>query len=45
MIDMGTRLRIACAIEKDETRASIGVFQVLKRRGHPDDPPPTLSDG
>ncbi len=45
MIDMETRLRVACAIEKDETQASIGVFQMLKRRGHPDGPPPTLSDG
>jgi len=45
MIDMDTRLRVACAIEKDETQASIGVFQMLKRRGHPDGPPPTISDG
>lgn len=45
MIDMETRLRVARAIEKDETQASIGVFRMLKRRGHPDAPPPTLSDG
>jgi hypothetical protein len=45
MLDMDSRLRVACAIEKDETQASIGVFQILKRRGHPDGPPPTISDG
>ena len=45
MLDMDSRLRVACAIEKDETRASVGVFQILQRRGHPDGPPPTISDG
>jgi hypothetical protein len=45
MLDMDTRLRVARAIGKDETQASIGVFQILKRRGHPDGPPPTISDG
>jgi len=42
---MDSRLRVAHAIDKDETLASIGVFQVLKRRGHPHGPPPTISDG
>jgi len=45
MLDMDSRLRAAHAIDKDETLASLGVFQVLKRRGHPDGPPPTISDG
>jgi len=45
MLDMDSRLRAARAIEKDETQASMGVFQMLKRRGHPDGPPPTISDG
>src|SRR5512145_2613170 len=45
LLDMDTRLRVARAIEKNETQASIGVFQRLKRRGHPDGPPPTISDG
>lgn len=45
MLDMDSRLRVACAIEKDETQASMGVFQMLKQRGHPDSPPPTISDG
>jgi len=45
MIDMDSRLRVARAIEKDETQASKGVFRMLKRRGHPDEPPPTISDG
>jgi len=44
-LDMDSRLRVARAIEKDETQASIGVFAMLKRRGHPDGPPPTISDG
>jgi hypothetical protein len=29
---MDSRLRVARAIEKDETQASVGVFQMLKRR-------------
>jgi hypothetical protein len=36
MLDMDSRLRVARAIEKDETQASRGVFELLKRRGHPD---------
>jgi hypothetical protein len=45
MLDMDSRLRVARAIEKDETQASRGVFEMLKCRGHPDGPPPTISDG
>lgn len=45
MLDMDTRLRVATAVEKDETLASQSVFEILKRRGHPDAPPPTISDG
>ena len=45
MLDMDSRLRVASAIEKDETQSSIGVFQTLQQRGHPDAPPPTISDG
>jgi hypothetical protein len=45
LLDMDSRLRVARAIEKDETQASIAVFQMLKHRGHPDGPPPTISDG
>ena len=45
MIDMDTRLRAARGIAKTETLASIEVFQTLKRRGHLDAPPPTISDG
>ena len=36
---------MARGIGKTETEASIEVFQALKRRGHPDAPPPTVSDG
>ena len=45
MIDMDTRLRVARGIAKTETEASQEVFATLKRRGHPDAPPPTVSDG
>jgi hypothetical protein len=45
MIDMNTRLCAARGIAKTETDASQQVFQTLKERGHPDAPPPTMSDG
>jgi len=45
MIEPRTRLRVARGIGKSETEAAIEVFQTLKRRGHPDAPPPTVSDG
>jgi hypothetical protein len=45
MIDMDSRLRVARGIAKTETDASIQVFKTLKARGHPDQPPPTVSDG
>jgi hypothetical protein len=45
MLDVGSRLRVARGIAKNETQASIEVFQTLKRRGHPTGPPPTISDG
>ena len=45
MIDSDTRLRVARGIAKTETEASQIVFATLKQRGHPDKPPPTISDG
>ena len=45
MIDMDTRLRVARGIAKTETAAAQIVFETLKQRGHPDKPPPTISDG
>lgn len=45
MLDMDSRLRVATAVEKNETKASQSVFEILQRRGHPDAPPPTISDG
>ena len=45
MLDMDSRLRAARGVAKNETLASIEVFRTLKRRGHPDGPPPTISDG
>ena len=45
LLDMDSRLRVARGIAKDETQASVEVFQTLKHRGHPDGPPATISDG
>jgi hypothetical protein len=45
MIDSDTRLRVASGMAKTETEASQIVFTALKQRGHPDKPPPTISDG
>lgn len=45
MIDIDTRLRVARGIAKTETEASVEVFESLKERGHPQAPPPTVSDG
>jgi len=45
LLDRDSRLRVARGLAKNETLASIEVFQTLKRRGHPDGPPPTISDG
>jgi hypothetical protein len=42
---MATRLRVARGFGKTETLASIQVFATLQRRGHPEAPPPTVSDG
>lgn len=42
---METRLRVGRGIGKTETQASIELLQQLKRRGHPDMPPPLVSDG
>lgn len=45
MIEPRTRLRVARGIGKTEPEAAIEVFQTLKRRGHPEALPPTVSDG
>ena len=46
MIDIDTRLRVSRGIAKTETEASEEVFQSLRQnRGHPEKPPPTISDG
>lgn len=44
LLDMDSRLRVARGIAKTETLASLIVFETLKRRGHPDEPPPLISD-
>lgn len=45
MIETHTRLRVARGMGKTETEASTRVFETLKRRGHPEAPPPVISDG
>lgn len=45
MIETDTRLRVARGMGKTETEASTRVFETLKRRGHPEAPPPVISDG
>lgn len=45
MMDMDSRLRVARGIAKTETEASLEVFQTLKQCGHPEMPPPFMSDG
>jgi hypothetical protein len=45
MLDMDSRLRVATAVEQNETLASQSVFEILKHRGHPEAPPPTITDG
>ena len=45
MIDTDTRLRVARGIDKTETLSSVKVFETLRQQGHPDGPPPTISDG
>lgn len=45
LLDIDSRLRVARGIGKDETQASIEVFRLLQQRGHPEDPPPIISDG
>jgi hypothetical protein len=46
MIDIDTRLRVGRGIAKTETEASEEVFRTLRqKRGHPEIPPPTISDG
>ena len=45
MLDIDTRLRAARGIAKTETEASVEVFETLQERGHPEAPPPTVSDG
>jgi hypothetical protein len=46
MIDIDSRLRVSRGIAKTETEASEKVFRTLRQnRGHPETPPPTISDG
>jgi hypothetical protein len=45
LLDVDSRLRVTHGIGKDETQASLKVFQALQQRGHPDVPPPLISDG
>jgi len=42
---MDTRLRAARGLAKNGTEASVEALTTLKRRGHPEAPPPLASDG
>jgi hypothetical protein len=44
-MEVATRLRVGRGIGKTETAASVELLHQLKRRGHPDAPPPLVSDG
>ena len=45
LLESETRLRVARAIEKHEAEGSLEVMRTLKRRAHPQGPPPIVSDG
>ncbi len=45
MIEPDTRLRLARGLGTNETQASEAAFTKLKLRGHPEAPPPLISDG
>jgi hypothetical protein len=45
LLDIDSRLRAARGIGKDETQASKKAFQILQQRGHPEAPPPLITDG
>lgn len=45
MIEPDTRLRLARGLGSNETAASQAAFSQLKLRGHPEAPPPLISDG
>lgn len=45
LLDIDSRLRVTRGIGKDETQASQEVFENLKQLGHPDGPPPLITDG
>ncbi len=44
-MEIDTRLRVGRGIAKTETEASAEAFRQLRRRGHPEMPPPLASDG
>jgi hypothetical protein len=45
ILDMDSRLRVARGIDKNETASTEKAFQMLQQRGHPEEPPPLISDG
>ena len=45
LLDMDSRLRVARGIGKNETEASKKAFQMLQQQGHPEAPPPLITDG
>ena len=45
LLDTDSRLPVARGIGKNETEASKKAFQMLQQRGHPEAPPPLITDG
>lgn len=45
LLDIDSRLRTVRGFGKNETEASKKAFQVLQQRGHPEAPPPLITDG
>lgn len=45
LLDMDPRMRVARGLGKTEGEAAQEVFETLKGRGHPQAPPPMVSDG
>ena len=45
LLDTDSGLRVARGIGKNETEASKKAFQMLQQRGHPEAPPPLITDG
>lgn len=45
LLDSPTRLRAGRVFAKSESEASLALMRQVRERGHPDEPPPLVSDG